>query len=204
MQAVGDVGECAVHVHQNRVPFDDMHNDFLMHWAERRLRRPRAQKTKKLSRVRDTSWQHRVHIVERLIIIRAMQSISREDLKQSISRGDVILVDARSPEKFNKSHLPGSINIPAGRAADLSPMLLPDKLALVVTYCVNFTWKLSEQLARELEALGYENVRNYQEGRQDWMAAGLPLEGSAPYEPVKGFQPSESEAEAEKRLRPAS
>ena len=133
-----------------------------------------------------------------------MNSISREDLKQITSRGEAVLVDARTPEKFNKSHLPGAINIPAGKAADLAPVLLPDKRALIVTYCVNFTWKLSEQLARELTALGYENVRNYQEGRQDWMAAGLPLEGSAPYEPVKGFQPSESEAEAEERLRPAS
>lgn len=133
-----------------------------------------------------------------------MQSISREDLKETISRGEAVLVDARPPEKFNKSHLPGAINIPAGRAAELTPMLLPDKGALIVTYCVNFTWKLSEQLARELLSLGYDNVRNYQEGRQDWMAAGLPLEGSAPYEPVQGFQPSDSEAEAQKRLRTAS
>src|SRR5690349_421864 len=85
----------------------------------------------------------------------SMQAISREDLKQALDRHQVVLLDARSPEEFAKSHLPGAINVPAGRASELAPQLLPDKNALIVTYCVNFTWKLSEQLARELIALGY-------------------------------------------------
>lgn len=133
-----------------------------------------------------------------------MKSISREELKQAIDRSDVILLDARSPEKFHKSHLPAAINIPAGRAAELAPQLVPNKNAFLVTYCVNFTWKLSEQLARELQALGYKNVRIYEEGRQDWMNAGLPLEGSAPYEPVPRFEPSTNEAEAEDKLKRVS
>ena len=132
-----------------------------------------------------------------------MNSISREELKQALARGEVILVDARSPEKFRKSHLPAALNIPAGTAAELAPQLVPDKNAALVTYCVNFTWKLSEQLARELEMLGYKNVRTYEEGRQDWMNAGLPLEGSAPYDPVPSFQPSTTEAEAQERLKQA-
>ena len=132
-----------------------------------------------------------------------MQSISRDELKEAIDRHQVSLVDARSPEEFAKSHLPGAINIPAGKVAELAPQLLPDKKAFIVTYCVNFTWKLSEQLTRELLALGYKNVRNYQEGRQDWMKAGLPLEGTAPYERIHTFHPSASEAEAQKQVKRA-
>jgi len=30
--------------------------------------------------------------------------------------------------------------------------------------------------ARELAALGYTNVRDYAEGKQDWIDAGLPAE----------------------------
>lgn len=130
-----------------------------------------------------------------------MKSINREELKHAIDRGNVVLVDARSPEKFCQSHLPAAVNIPAGQAAELAPRLIPDKNAALVTYCVNFTWRLSEQLARELQTLGYKNVRIYEEGRQDWMNAGLPLEGSSPYEPVPRFQPSTSEAEAQERLK---
>jgi len=106
-----------------------------------------------------------------------MQSISREELKRAVEAGKAVLVDALSPEEFNKSHLPGAINIPADRVAELAPRLLPDKNAFVVTYCLNFTWKLSEQVARELVNLGYRKVADYQEGKQDWMKGGLPLEG---------------------------
>ena len=38
--------------------------------------------------------------------------------------------------------------------------------------------------ARELAALGYTNVREYAEGKQDWIRAGLPAEGEHPSEPL--------------------
>jgi rhodanese-related sulfurtransferase len=31
-------------------------------------------------------------------------------------------------------------------------------------------------ISARLAALGYENVRDYHEGKQDWMEAGLPTE----------------------------
>jgi hypothetical protein len=52
--------------------------------------------------------------------------------------------------------------------------------------------------------MGYINVRNYDEGKQDWMNAGLPLEGEAPNEPIVGFRPSATELEARQKLRAAS
>jgi len=96
------------------------------------------------------------------------------------------------------------MNLPAESVSDLAPQLLPDKNAPIVTYCLNFTWKRSEQLARELAAMGYTNVRNYQEGKQDWFKAGLPLEGDAPHEQPNGFHASTSEAEGKARLKQAS
>ena len=111
-----------------------------------------------------------------------MQSISREDLKRAVEAGGVVLVDALSAEEFNKSHLPGAINIPADRVAELAPKSLPDKSAFIVTYCLNFTWKLSEQVARELVDMGYRSVHNYQEGKQDWIKAGLPVQGEGTQE----------------------
>jgi rhodanese-related sulfurtransferase len=32
---------------------------------------------------------------------------------------------------------------------------------------------------RDLVALGYTNVREYVEGKQDWFKAGLPMEGAS-------------------------
>ena len=38
--------------------------------------------------------------------------------------------------------------------------------------------------ARELAALGYNKVREYVEGKQDWIQAGMPAEGEHPREPI--------------------
>ena len=45
--------------------------------------------------------------------------------------------------------------------------------------------------ARELAALGYKNVREYVEGKQDWIQAGMPAEGEHPREPIP--KPSDAE-----------
>ncbi len=44
-------------------------------------------------------------------------------------------------------------------------------------YCMNVDCEASTEEARELEGMGYRNVRHYAEGKQDWMRAGLPVEG---------------------------
>jgi len=78
--------------------------------------------------------------------------------------------------------LPGAINIPHTEVDELSPTLLPDKAAQVVVYCSNRACQNSPQAARRLLALGYENVRDYEEGKQDWIEAGLPIESGAAVE----------------------
>ena len=35
----------------------------------------------------------------------------------------------------------------------------------------------STEETRELEGMGYRNVRHYAEGKQDWIRAGLPIQG---------------------------
>jgi rhodanese-related sulfurtransferase len=35
-----------------------------------------------------------------------------------------------------------------------------------------------ENVARELAAHGYSDVRDYADGKSDWIAAGLPIEGT--------------------------
>ena len=37
----------------------------------------------------------------------------------------------------------------------------------------------SEEVARDLAAMGYRNVRDYAEGKQDWLDAKLPIEGAS-------------------------
>ena len=110
----------------------------------------------------------------------AVRTTSREELKGKLDRGeDVVVVEALGSAYYADAHLPGAINIPHTRVEDLAPSLLPDKAAQVVVYCSNKACQNSPQAARRLEALGYGNVYDYEEGKQDWIEAGLPTESGA-------------------------
>src|SRR5919112_6654735 len=103
--------------------------------------------------------------------------ITREQLKAKMDRGDdFVLVEALSQKHYASSHLPGAINLPY-EFVDEAEMLLPDKKAQIVVYCMNPDCLASGEEARELEEMGYQRVLHYAAGKQDWIRAGLPVEG---------------------------
>ena len=94
-----------------------------------------------------------------------------------LDRGDAfVLVDALSPAHFESSHLPGAVNLPY-EFVDEAERVLPDKRARIVVYCMSRDCEASGEEARELLAMGYEDVLHYAGGKLDWMRAGLPVEG---------------------------
>ena len=50
--------------------------------------------------------------------------------------------------------------------------IVPEKDALIVTYCVNLQCPASAALAARLRELGYRNVLEYPAGIEGWSAAG--------------------------------
>lgn len=103
--------------------------------------------------------------------------ISRETLKAKIDRGDgFVLLDTLPAAVYRKGHLPGGINIPSDDILDDAPRRIPDRDAEIVVYCANGPCKRSRLAAERLEALGYRRVRDYHEGKADWIDAGLPVE----------------------------
>jgi len=61
--------------------------------------------------------------------------ISRQELEQKLARKDVVLVETLAEEKYQAAHLPGAINVPSARVAELAASMLPDKNAEIVVYC---------------------------------------------------------------------
>ena len=47
-------------------------------------------------------------------------------------------------------------------------------------YCSNLACPNSTILSRRLVQLGFSDVREYERGKEDWIAAGLPVETGAP------------------------
>jgi len=65
-----------------------------------------------------------------------VKTISREELKEKIERGDdFVLLEVLSEASYRREHLPGAIRF---QDMNLIPELLPDKTTDVVAYCSNF------------------------------------------------------------------
>jgi len=64
-------------------------------------------------------------------------TLSTRALKSKLDKKRITLVETLAPERYREAHLPGALNIPAERVAELAPKLLPDKNAEIVTYCAN-------------------------------------------------------------------
>jgi len=63
-------------------------------------------------------------------------NIGRDELKAKMDRGDlVILLEVLAPQYYRHSHLPGALNLPPGKVAEMAADLLPDKDAEIVLYC---------------------------------------------------------------------
>jgi len=106
-------------------------------------------------------------------------SISRDDVLGRLrSARPVLLVEALGPAYYADAHLPGAINIPPDQVDRLASRLLPDTSAEVIVYCSG-ACDNSGMVAGRLTELGYEQVRIYAEGKEDWIEHGLPVEREA-------------------------
>ncbi len=102
--------------------------------------------------------------------------ISRDELKALLDRSEVVVVEALAEQSYAEAHIPGAIRVDHEALEAQAPERLPDKDAVIVTYCANLACRNSEIAANKLVALGYTNVREYAEGKADWIEAGLRVE----------------------------
>ena len=105
-----------------------------------------------------------------------VQIVSRDELQTLIDADEVTVVDALGGHYYAQQHLPGAVPLVEADVDRLAAALLPDKSATIVTYCSNPACPNSGRVAERLVRLGYENVRKYEAGIQDWVEAGLPVE----------------------------
>ncbi len=106
-----------------------------------------------------------------------LATITRDELKEKLDRRDnFVLLDARPEPAFQKERLPGAINIPSDDIRADALRVLPDKNAEIIVYCGNAPCQRSNLAAERLLDMGYTNVRDYHEGKADWIKTGLPIE----------------------------
>ncbi|MGI9534845.1 MAG: rhodanese-like domain-containing protein [Thermodesulfobacteriota bacterium] len=108
-----------------------------------------------------------------------VKTISRQQLKEHIDTGkDLVLVEALPEKYFNEAHLPGAVQIDYTEVNEKAPVLLENKDDMIVVYCASTECQNSSKGANQLDSIGYTNVYEYIEGKQDWIEAGMPVESS--------------------------
>jgi rhodanese-related sulfurtransferase len=86
-----------------------------------------------------------------------------------------VFLDAREPNEYAVSHIPGALNIGYNRW-DTSLIENIDKDQPIIVYCsVGYR---SEKITKRIEALGYSNVANLYGSIFEWANCNLPLEDS--------------------------
>ncbi len=107
-----------------------------------------------------------------------MQTIDRETLKEGLDKGkDFVFLNVLPEKYFQAEHIPHSDNIPYDDD-DLEEKTLQKaggKDAQVIVYCANTACDASPKAARRLEEAGFNHVRDYEGGMEDWKEAGYPV-----------------------------
>lgn len=93
-----------------------------------------------------------------------------------MASGDVLVLEALPAMYYEQAHLPGALNLPLDEIDALAPTLIPSPSTPVVTYCTGTTCPNSGIAAARLRALGYEDVRAFEGGKEAWEAQSLPFE----------------------------
>lgn len=105
--------------------------------------------------------------------------ISREDVQEAIKKAGsrknrIVIVDPRSPSRYQAGHLATAINIPLPDAIRDDPRLSNAKTVYV--YGDRSDDPLCMAMCKKLMAFKYEDVCMYQGGLEDWRTQKLPLE----------------------------
>ena len=102
--------------------------------------------------------------------------IDPSDLNEALERGDkILLVDTRTPDAYERNHIPGAINLPHRTMSTATTGHL-DKAALIVTYCDGIRCNGSTKGAVNMLQLGFR-VKELIGGLDGWRYDGYPVDG---------------------------
>jgi rhodanese-related sulfurtransferase len=98
------------------------------------------------------------------------------DLHAEMADGssDLVVVDARWRESYEREHLPGAVNLPVREVTEAGTAHL-SRHALYVVYCWDAGCRASTKVADRMRALGFK-VNELHGGLQAWKKQGYPTE----------------------------
>jgi rhodanese-related sulfurtransferase len=104
------------------------------------------------------------------------EEVHTDQLKQMMSSGGVIVIDARTKDQDDRNRIPGAKSLPYNASDAQVSSTLPSKETAVVVYCTNKRCPASAFLAERLATLGYQRAYRYPDGINDWIKRGNKIE----------------------------
>jgi rhodanese-related sulfurtransferase len=114
----------------------------------------------------------------------SVTTVDLDGLRQLLADG-AQLVEVLPREEFEELHLPAAISIPLKELTGESAQQL-DRARDVVVYCWDGLCDMSPRAACWLTTMGFTRVYDYAPGKVDWLARGLPAEGTHADRPTAG------------------
>ena len=103
---------------------------------------------------------------ESAVNIDGYMQITQDEAKSLMdSEKDYIILDVRTIEEFNESHIDGAILIPDYEINEKAEEILKDKNQLILVYCRS--GRRSKLASAQLAEMGYTNVKEFG-GIIDW------------------------------------
>jgi rhodanese-related sulfurtransferase len=99
-----------------------------------------------------------------------MQTIAYQQVKDLQERNAATLINVLPAEYFEKTHIPGSINVPVESSdfAEQVKKVIGGKNEPVVLYCASYSCDKSKRAALKLDQAGFTNVMCYEGGAKEW------------------------------------
>lgn len=106
----------------------------------------------------------------------AVPFMSQIELKNYIDagNGEILIVDVREPDAYQKSHIAGAISVPRGQLELRVDKDLPDPTRRIITCCE--LGKISTLAAYTLRQLGFQKAIALEGGVQQWRDSGYPMD----------------------------
>jgi len=101
-----------------------------------------------------------------------IEAIGRDELAARLSRGEVVVLDARPAAEYAAGHIAGARSVPVAELRRHLRALPPG--ADVVAYCRGPYCVYADEAVRELTRHGYR-ARRLADGFPEWKRAGLPV-----------------------------
>ncbi len=110
-----------------------------------------------------------------------MQMIVYQQAKDLSSHNVATMINVLPAEYFEKTHLPGSINIPheSPDFTDQVERVIGGKDMPVIVYCASYACDASRKAAVKLERAGFTNVMCYEGGAREWQEKTSGLSSAA-------------------------